>query len=310
MEWITRSAKFGKLSELLYKWFIMKTVLPLRQQLSPRVYRVLGIMTLQGTNTYLIGTGRNRVLVDTSSSDYPEYVQSLKIALDELQVQIEKVIVTHWHHDHVGGIVDLMREGVVNTATPISKIPFPLKDDPTGLKFTPLSDGQKITVEGATLQVIATPGHTKDHLCLVLEEEQAIFSGDCILGEGSSVFEEFGPYMESLRRIETYSPEIIYPGHGPVIAHAVNKVKAYIEHRLIREKQIMECLERDRGNGLTALEIVEKVYGQEIPKFKYPAAKINVEHHLSKLIEDGCVEKRKRQEGIIGVEDIYVAIAK
>lgn len=100
-----------------------------------------------------------------------------------------------------------------------------------GLKFTPLSDGQEITVEGATLQVLTTPGHTKDHLCLMLKEERAIFSGDCILGEGSSVFEEFGPYMRSLHRIETHSPDVIYPGHGPVVTNAVDKVKAYIEHR-------------------------------------------------------------------------------
>lgn len=79
-------------------------------------------------------------------------------------------------------------------------------------------------------------------------------------------------------------------------------------HRLIREKQIIECLKVNKGNGLTAMEIVEKVYGQEIPKFKYKAAKINVEHHLTKLIEDGRVEKRERQEGLVGVEDEYVSI--
>lgn len=89
-------------------------------------------MTLQGTNTYLIGTGQRRVLVDTGAADHPAYVDSLKTALDELDVKIEKVVITHWHHDHVGGVLDLMREGVVEISTPIVKIPFSEKDDATG----------------------------------------------------------------------------------------------------------------------------------------------------------------------------------
>lgn len=89
-------------------------------------------MTLQGTNTYLVGTGSRRVLIDTGSPDHPAYVTSLKAALDELDVTVDKIIITHWHHDHVGGVLDLMRDGVVRIATPIMKIPFSEKDDPTG----------------------------------------------------------------------------------------------------------------------------------------------------------------------------------
>lgn len=69
----------------------------------------------------------------------------------------------------------------------------------------------------------------------------------------------------------------------------------------------MACLEANRGHGLTSMEIVEKVYGQEIPKFKYKAAKINVDHHLSKLIEENRVEKRERQEGLVGIEEEFLA---
>lgn len=80
-----------------------------------------------------------------------------------------------------------------------------------------LKDKQEIGVEGATVQIIHTPGHTTDHIILFLKEENAVLSGDCVLGEGTAVFEDLYEYMNSLQQILKLNPDIIYPGHGNVI---------------------------------------------------------------------------------------------
>ena len=129
----------------------------------------------------------------------------------------------------------------------------------SSLPFTYLSDGQKLSPEGATLRVVATPGHTKDHLVLLLEEENALFSGDCILGEGSAVFEDLFTYMKSLKAILELKPYVIYPGHGSVITEPTLKIQEYIAHRNQREEQIIKVM-TDIKKPLTPMEIVEIVY--------------------------------------------------
>lgn len=142
----------------------------------------------------------------------------------------------------------------------------------------------------ANLRIYHTPGHTKDHIILHLEEENALFSGDCILGEGTAVFEDLYDYMKSLETILSLKPAVIYPGHGPIVEDPVNKIQFYIHHRNEREKQILEFLSSDRSRGHTSLDIVKGVY-KDLGEHLYPAAQHNVEQHLAKMEKEGRVKK-------------------
>lgn len=87
-----------------------------------------------------------------------------------------------------------------------------------------------------------------------------MFSGDCILGEGTAVFEDLSDYMKSLNLILGLKPDIIYPGHGPVIESPLPKIKFYIDHRMLREKQIFDFMKENVGKKITAMNIVKKIY--------------------------------------------------
>ncbi|KAK8769080.1 hypothetical protein V5799_014456 [Amblyomma americanum] len=281
----------------------MATFIPKVATLTSRIIRVLGCnpgpMTLQGTNTYIIGTGKERILLDTGNPDVPEYIATLKDVLLERGISLQQIIVTHWHLDHVGGVDEILRQ--IQPGCKVKKYAF--HGDKAEHSFQYLKDGEWIRTEGASLKVIATPGHTQDHIVLYLDEENALFSGDCILGEGSAVFEDFHSYMDSLSTILAVKPSVIYPGHGPVISNPEPKIREYIEHRLQREKQIIECLSNTSAEHMSAMDIVKEVY-KGTPEHLHAAAARNVEHHLEKLIKDGKsrLPQKRSDAGVGGVQ--------
>ena len=115
---------------------------------------------------------------------------------------------------------------------------LPQYQELTSTPCSKLDDNQIITTEGATLRVLYTPGHTDDHICIYLEEENAIFSGDCILGQGTAKFDDLRLYMKSLEKLRDLKPDVIYPGHGPVVVNCCSVIDQYITHRMEREKQV------------------------------------------------------------------------
>jgi endoribonuclease LACTB2 len=136
---------------------------------------------------------------------------------------------------------------------------------------------------------VFTPGHAPDHLCYYLEEEKAIFTGDVVLGAGTTVIPDdtgdLGQYMTSLRRLLELEAELIYPAHGPVIRDAQGKIREYIAHRELREQQVLEAL---REGPLPVMSIVKKIY-IDVPEFLHQAAGSSVRSHLRKLHNEGAV---------------------
>lgn len=244
-------------------------------------------MTLQGTNTYIVGNGPQRILIDTGDGQKPEYNRALSQILEEERAAIHSIILTHWHPDHVGGLTGVLNQ--VGDRCRVFKFPRVSDLPEVTSRATPITDCDTFAVEGATLTAWHTPGHTQDHVVLHLQEENALFSGDCILGEGTAVFEDLYDYMKSLKRIADQKPCLIYPAHGAVIPDPVNKIQYYIQHRQEREEQILGALTvQNRIEGLTPMDIVKRVY-KTTPETLYGAAAKNVSQHLSKLVKEGRV---------------------
>lgn len=260
---------------------------PRTARLTERVRRVLGLnpglMTGPGTNTYLVGE-RRPILLDTGAG-VPEYLPLLTgfLATERLG-DIPRIVLTHRHRDHMGGVSELRR---LYPRIAVGKL---IVNDPSlPVSMEPLADGAVIRGDGVTLRALHTPGHASDHLCYFLEEERALFTGDLILGGSTTVIPpddgDLDQYLASLRRVLDLNVQRIYPGHGLVLEPARPVIEGYIAHRLEREAQILGAL---RGGAETVPEIVARVYHDVVPNL-HPVAQLSVTSHLVKLEREGRV---------------------
>ncbi|HVC06749.1 MAG TPA: MBL fold metallo-hydrolase [Solirubrobacterales bacterium] len=225
----------------------------------PEVLRLIapnpGPMTLTGTNTYLYGTGPCAV-IDPGPDD-AGHLEAVRVAAAE-RGGIGVVLLTHSHGDHAAGAGRLGAE----VLAPV--------------------DGE----ERGGLRALATPGHAADHVCF-LSPDGVCFSGDLVLGEGSSFVPpdggSLGAYMDSLRLLGAEPIELICPGHGPWVSNPAAKLAEYVEHREMRERRLLGALERGERSRRALLEEV----WDDVPTEVRPAAALVMEAHLQKLESEG-----------------------
>jgi len=269
--------------------------------LSPLVLRILGgnpgLYTLQGTNTYLVGSGESRILIDAGESR-PDYLPRLLSAMEGAGVRrVSDVLISHYHRDHTEGLIELRRHFGPSLRAWKVDPPYAGAHGPSAspvfAEVRPLQGGQVLCTEdgSASLRVLCTPGHTPDHACFELREEGSVFTGDCVLGGSSAVFEDLHDYMTSLKSVLAVARGRLYPGHGPVIEDGAEGIRSYIGHREAREAQIVAALEQTSWCGLSPLGLVRRVYPR-LPWTLRLAAAHNVAQHLDALQRQGRVARR------------------
>ena len=206
-------------------------------------------LTLDGTNTYVV----NGWVVDPGPAD-ASHLERIRAAVGG---RVEGVVLTHGHPDHADG-ADMLGASVLRPG-----------------------DGER----AGPFDVIGTPGHSPDSVCLL--RGGTCFTGDTVLGEGSVFIApgegSLADYLDSLRRLADLELEVLCPGHGPYVWEPRAKLEEYIEHRLDRERALLQALE----SGLWTHEELLDAAWSDVPEELRPAAELTLQAHLDKLAEEG-----------------------
>lgn len=248
-----------------------------RRQVTPYaavvVARNPGPMTLDGTNTWLLGDSDALVVVDPG----PDDGEHLQLVMES--GRIERVLLTHRHADHSEGARRLheLSGAPVHAAAPEHRHG----------NGGDLTDGDVIDTAGLRVTVIATPGHTSDSVSFLLEDAttRAVLTGDTILGRGTTVVAHpdgvLADYLISLRRLADVDDAVVLPGHGPELPSIVAAAEEYLAHRSERLDQIRAALSRF-GPVATARQIVEDAYA-DVDRSVWDAAELSVQAQLDYL---------------------------
>ncbi len=276
-------------------------------QVSPLIRRVIaknpGPFTFTGTGVYIIGKGE--VAVIDPGPDLPDHLEALTQAL--AGETVKAILTTHTHADHSPLARPLAKRTggtIYGRAAPgADEAEVRLEEAHDGA-FRPdvvVADGQVISGPGWTLEAIATPGHASNHVCYALAEENALFSGDHVMGWSTTVISppdgNMTAYYESLDKVASRGFKTLWPTHGAPVTDVAPFVAAYKAHRLDRERQILEQLEAGHGR---IKEMVPVMYAA-VDKALHPAAAHSVLAHMIHLTRQGVVAT----EGEPGPESLY-----
>jgi glyoxylase-like metal-dependent hydrolase (beta-lactamase superfamily II) len=243
-----------------------------------------GIMTLQGTNQYVVGK-ENVIVIDVAlSAD-----SNLDGILEQVEAmgakKIEKILLTHIHNDHCGGALALRKRCGAKLGIHRSRRGY------LGGEDFQYDDNERISFGDGELHVLHTPGHESGHCCFYESGDKVLFSGDNILGYGTAVIRppdgNMTDYLESLERLLGFDISLILPGHGPLIGKPEAKIREYIKHRLEREQQVLAALRSGR-DSIGA--ITQMIYVDVSPALQR-VAEFSVQAHLEKLMREGQVKR-------------------
>ena len=313
--------KNSKLSNINTKYHSLNSHVKIIKGQNPSV------MTLDGTNTYLILNNDNSFnnptnllnnkvgccLIDTGQGVL-DYIPLLDQILQDQQVSTKQqvleqhnnfhIFITHHHIDHIGGIQYI--KSLLNDKYQLEihlwqyeSIEYTRYQNEYQAKHNQLvyhtinvDKSYWILNNSMKLHAIHSPGHCNDHISYKLDynQQSAIFTGDCILGYGTTAITNLTLYMKSLQVIQDYQANILYPGHGPIIYDVNKTIDYYRNHRNKRIQQVYEYLQMNQDQPKSCLHIVYQIYNNIDPKLYLPAAK-SVILSLKKLIDDDLIQE-------------------
>jgi glyoxylase-like metal-dependent hydrolase (beta-lactamase superfamily II) len=253
------------------------------------VHRVVapnpGPYTGPGTNTWIVEAGPVVAVIDPGP-DEESHLAAINARIGGATVGV--VLVTHSHPDHL----------------PLAER-FASSHHASVQRYPELGDQDVVRVGTLNVTSLHTPGHSPDHLCFWLAGDRALFTGDLILGRGSSMITypegDVAAYLRSLDKVAALRPRLLFPGHWDPVEDAMGKIDEYRAHRLEREAQVLAEVRRGRG---TARELTRRVYGELDDQLMF-AAEMTMRAHLRKLVDDGAV--RSSGEGDREVFDASVS---
>lgn len=230
-------------------------------------------------------------MIDTGQG-IPEWATLVEKTLRDMGVTLSHVLLTHWHGDHTGGVSDLLRMYPHLSNAIYKNMPNRMQQ--------PILDGQVFRVEGATVRAVHAPGHSEDHMCFMVEEDDAMCTGDNVLGHGTAAVEKLSSWMESLRVMQAHGCKIGYPAHGEVIQDLPAKIATELASKIRRENQVLQALAKLKGlesqggkrskGSVTVSQLVTEMHGERLdPEVRKMAVVPFMEEVLTKLVEGGKV---------------------
>jgi glyoxylase-like metal-dependent hydrolase (beta-lactamase superfamily II) len=239
-------------------------------------------MTLDGTNTYVLGVWRTgqALVVDPGprDADHRARVEEVLAARD---VEVRAIVVTHRHPDHAAAAAGWAERFGCHVVASTPEV--------AGAGGRVLADGDTVDLAELAVRVVATPGHTSDHVAIRLDTG-TLLTGDHVLGRGTSVVAhpdgDLTAYLASLRRVLDLGPAALYPGHGPALTEDPSAVvRFYLEHRAFRERQLLAAL---ACGPATPGQLVAHVYA-DVDRRLWPAAEASTRAALAALVGRGLV---------------------